>query len=127
MQPQFITTPAGDELVVLARKDYEDLLARAEDAEEDAADLALYDERKAALAAGLDEALPREVSDAILKGEGRLHAIRKWRKLTQKDLSEMTGLGQGYLSELERGDKKGSPETVAKLVAALHVKAEWLS
>jgi PHD/YefM family antitoxin component YafN of YafNO toxin-antitoxin module len=58
--PQIIRTPGGEELVVLPRADYEALLERADGAAEDADDVAIYDARKAELAAG-GVVLPPEV------------------------------------------------------------------
>jgi hypothetical protein len=124
--PQIIRTPSGDELVVLPRAEYEALLARADPDAEDADDVAIYDARKAELAAG-GVVLPPEVSAAILKGESRLKAIRNWRDETQLHLSFKTGIGQGYLSDLESGRRTGTPETIAKLAQALDVPAAWLS
>src|SRR6202035_3109168 len=72
--PQIIRTPSGEELVVLPRAEYEALLERADHEAEDADDIAIYDARKAELAAG--GVLPPEVSAAILRGESRLKAIR---------------------------------------------------
>ena len=66
--PQIIRTPGGEELVVLPRAEYEALLERADHAAEDADDIAIYDARKAELAAG-GVVLPPEVSAAILRGE----------------------------------------------------------
>ena len=120
--PQIIRTPGGEELVVLSRAEYEALLVRAEDAD----DVAIYDVRKAELAAS-GVVLPPEVSAAILRGESRLKAIRSWRGETQLHLNVMTGIGQGYLSDLESGRRTGTPETVAKLAQALNVPVEWLS
>ncbi|WP_163591167.1 helix-turn-helix domain-containing protein, partial [Klebsiella pneumoniae] len=37
-----------------------------------------------------------------------------------------TGLAQGYLSDIEGGRKKGTPETLAKLAEALDVPDFWL-
>jgi transcriptional regulator with XRE-family HTH domain len=71
--------------------------------------------------------LPPEVGAAILRGESRLKAIRSWRRETQLDLNFKTGIGQGYLSDLERGRRTGTPETIAKLAQALSVPVEWLS
>jgi transcriptional regulator with XRE-family HTH domain len=39
----------------------------------------------------------------------------------------MTGIGQGYLSDLESGRRMGTPETIKKLAEALDVPVEWLS
>ena len=124
--PQIIRTPSGEELVVLPRAEYEALVNHVDHAAEDAEDVAIYDARKAELAAG-GVALPAEVSAAILRGESRLKAIRNWRGETQLHLNFKTGIGQGYLSDLENGRRAGTPETVAKLAQALDVPLEWLS
>lgn len=126
-KPQFITTPLGEELVVLSKAEYEALISAAELVDEDDADVAIYDQRVAALAAGRDEVLPVEVANGLLRGESRLKAIRKWRGLTQADLAERVGVGQGYLSELEGGRKRGAPDTLAALAQALNVPASWLA
>ena len=123
--PQIIRTPSGEELVVLPRAEYEALLDRADHDAEDAEDVAIYDARKAEMAGGL--VLPAEVSAAILRGESRLKAIRNWREETQLHLNFKTGIGQGYLSDLESGRRTGTPETIAKLAQALNVPVEWLS
>ena len=124
--PQIIRTPGGEELVVLPRAEYEALLKRADHEAEDADDVAIYDARKAELAAG-GVVLPPEVSAAILRGESRLKAIRNWRGETQLHLNFITGIGQGYLSDLESGRRTGTTETIAKLAQALDVPVEWLS
>ena len=121
--PQIIRTPNGEELVVLPRAEYEALVERADHEAEDADDVAIYDARKAA-GGGV---LPPEVSAAILRGESWLKAIRNWRGETQLHLSSKTGIGQGYLSDLESGRRAGTPETIAKLAQALSVPVEWLS
>jgi hypothetical protein len=125
--PQIIRTPGGEEMVVLSRAEYEALLARADHEAEDADDVAIYDVRKAELAAGGGAVLPPEVSAAILRVDSRLQAIRKWRDETQLHLEVKTGIGQGYLSDLESGRRTGTPETIAKLAQALNVPVEWLS
>lgn len=125
-EPQIIRAPGGEELVVLPRAEYEALLERADREAEDAEDAAIYDARKASLAAG-ESVLPPEVSAAILRGESRLRAIRNWRDRTQLYLTYKTDIGQGYLSDLENGRRTGTPETLAKLAQALDVPVEWLS
>jgi len=124
--PQIIRTPGGEELVVLPRAEYEALRVRADHEAEDADDIALYDARKAELAAG-GAVLPSAVSAAILRGESRLKAIRNWRDVTQLHLTSKTDISQGYLSDLESGRRAGTPETIAKLAEALNVPVEWLS
>lgn len=124
--PQIIRTPNGEELVVLPRAEYDALLARLDDAAEDEDDARIYDERKAELATG-GAVLPPEASSAMLRGDSRLKALRGWRGLTQLQLSAQTGVGQGYLSDLESGRRAGTPETLEKLAQALQVPVEWLA
>jgi len=124
--PQIIRAPSGEELVVLPRAEYEALLERADHDAEDIDDVAIYDSRKAELAAG-GVVLPPGVSAAIVRGDSRLKAIRKWRHETQLQLASKTGIGQGYLSDLESGRRTGIPETIAKLADALNVPNEWLA
>lgn len=126
IRPQIITTPNGEELVVLPRTDYEALIEAAAEAEEDAADVAIYDARKADLEAGHTSVLPPEVSAALLRGETLLKALRKWRGKSQTELAAATGLGQGYLSDLEAGRRRGTQETLAKIATALEINLKWL-
>ncbi len=120
MNPQFIRTRQGEELVVLPRADYDALVAAAEDAE----DVAIYD---ACMAdpAGL-ERVPDEVSAALMKGDGLLTAFRKWRGLSLSQLAAKAMIGQDDLAELEHKKQRASPETIAALAKALDVPVNWL-
>ena len=124
--PQIIRTASGEELVVLPRAEYEALLVAVDHDAEDADDVAIYDARKAELNAG-GVVFPAAVSAAMLRGESRLKAIRKWRDMTQLHIESRTDIGQGYLSDLESGRRSGTPETIAKLAKVLKVPVEWLS
>lgn len=116
---QIIKTPSGDELVVLPRAEYDALVRAAEDAAEDAADIAMYDRRKADAVGAA--ALPAPVSDAILAGDSVIKAWRKYRKMSQSDLAAATGLAQGFISDLESGRRSVTPATAEKLAQALDV------
>ena len=94
---------------------------------EDQDDIAIYDLRKAQLAAGSDSVLPAEVSAMLLKGDSRVKAIRRWRAMKQLELSAKSGIGQGYLSDLESRRRAGSPETLAALAKALDVPLAWIA
>ncbi|MER8507052.1 helix-turn-helix transcriptional regulator [Mesorhizobium sp. M1112] len=96
----------------------------AEEALEDAADAAIYDERKADLRA--ERALPADVTMDILRGSSRLKALRNWRRLTQADLAAMIGVSQGFLSDLGSNHRKLSAQRGAMLVKALDIPSEWI-
>lgn len=122
--PQIIKTPNGEELVVLPKAEYESLVRAAEEAAEDGIDIAIYDARKAELAA--EPPFPAELGMAILRGESRLKALRKWRSLTQSELAERAEVTQGFLSDLESRRRTASAETAARLASALDVPLVWI-
>jgi DNA-binding XRE family transcriptional regulator len=126
MKTQFITTPNGEELAILSRADYEALVAAAADAEEDAADTAIYDACKAAMANEPHAVLPAEVSALLLRGERLATAIRKWRGLTQQEVSAKLGMAQGTLSDIENGRHRTAANTVRALAKIYEAPAEWL-
>jgi hypothetical protein len=123
--PQILRAPSGDELVVLSRAEYEELLTRANASIEDDDDVAIYDARKAALAAD-GETLPAEVSALLLRGYSLLAALRKWKDMTQLHVNLKTNIGQGYLSDLESGRRAGSRETLELLAKCYEVPVSWL-
>lgn len=114
-------------MVVLTRAEYDDLVARAVEADEDGADVALFADRMADLKAGRDVVLPTEVTARLLKGATLIKALRKWRGLTQVQMADRTGLAQSYISEIETVGKKGSAEALEKIAVALDVDVDWLT
>jgi DNA-binding XRE family transcriptional regulator len=122
--PQIIKTPTGEELVVIPKADYEALLHAAEEALEEAADVAIYDERKADLKT--EKPLPADVTMEILRGSSRLKALRNWRRLTQAELATTIGVSQGFLSDLESNRRKPSAQTSTMLAKALDIPGEWI-
>ena len=123
---QIIRTEGGEELVVLSRDEYDALVSAAGDADEEAADIAMYDSCKAALT-GTDDVLPAEVGELVLRGHTRLKAVRIWRGLAQGDVAAGAGIAQGYLSDLENGRRSGSAETLERLAGMLDVPLKWLA
>lgn len=125
MTVQTIKTPGGEELVVLAKAEYEALVRAVEEAEEDAADVAAYDAAKADIAGS--ERLPFEVSQTILNGASLLKALRLWRGETQLRLSRETGISQGFISDLESGRRNMTDAVAGRLAEALAVPKHWLA
>ena len=121
---QTIRTPGGEELVVLARADYEELLALAE-ADEDVELIAIADARMADPV--LSAQLPPEVSRSMLGGASLLRSIRQWRDVGQVKLAHDIGTSQGFISDLENGRRSMTDEVRNRLAAALDVPVGWLN
>ncbi|MCM3080498.1 helix-turn-helix domain-containing protein [Brevibacillus invocatus] len=64
-----------------------------------------------------------KVSEFLKNVGDRIRTIRKHRGLTQESLAEKTGLQNTYISDVERGDRNISLETLEKIVQALEVEA----
>jgi DNA-binding XRE family transcriptional regulator len=123
-EPQIIRSPSGEEMVIIPRAEYEALVAAARNEDED--DIAVYDARKAELAASGDGLLPQSVSEAMLRGDSLLRALRRWRHMSQCELAAKAKVGQGYISDLESRRRAGALETLRRLAQALDVPAKWL-
>ena len=120
MTAQTIVTPSGERLVILAEAEYQALLAAAEDAGDRAA-VALFRHR---LAAGEEELIPSEVVDRLLSGESRIRVWREHRGLSTKALADKAGLAPPYLSQIERGRREGTIETLRRIAAALDISLD---
>jgi hypothetical protein len=102
------------ELVLLTPSEIEELI---EDALAEAAFARTRDQ----------ERVPIELVDRLLAGE---HPVRVWREhrgLSLDALAGKTGLGKGYLSQIENRQRKGTVATLRKLAAALGVDLDDLA
>lgn len=112
----------GEDLVVLSRRDYDALLARAGDpVAEDIMTARIVAETRGRTA------LPPEVLDRILDGENAIAVLAEHRGLSQAELARRTGLSQPFLSKLMRGEVGGGRETMTRLCEALAVSQDVLS
>ncbi len=112
------TTKIGEssgEVVVIARADYESLVATAENAA-DLADIAAIK----ALSSEKDF-LPFEMAERILDGMAPVRVWRQHRRLTARALAARAGISTSYLSEIETGKKPGSVKALRALATALEV------
>lgn len=116
-------TPAGDDIVILARAEYEAMLERIEDA----SDVAAAGAALGRIARGEEEVLTSDEVDALLAAPAPLAFWRKKRGLTQTDLAAQTGISQGYLSDLESGRRTGDVATLRRVARALRVTLDDLA
>ena len=117
--------------VTLTRAEYEALIERIEDAEDNAfLDSVEARERAIGKEKARADYLPAELVRRLIEGE---HPVRVWRAhrgLGRDTLAAAAGIAPSYLSEIETRRKPGSFGALAKLAAALHISlddlAAWL-
>ena len=124
MNVRFKMTNKG-EVAILPRKEYEALAAKAREADEDFGTARLVARARKDIAAGMP-LIPKEVVDRIANGENALRALREWRGKTQLYVSHKTNIGQGYISDLESGRRRGTATALKKIADVFKVPLELI-
>ena len=124
MTVRFKMTNRG-EVAILPRKDYEALAAKAQEADEDIGTVRLVARARKEIVAGAP-LIPKEIVDRIIAGENALRVLREWRGKTQLDISYKTNIGQGYISDLESGRRKGTTVALKKIADVLKVPLDLI-
>jgi ribosome-binding protein aMBF1 (putative translation factor) len=112
--PVMTKSPKGEDIVILSRKEYDQLLVAAN---EDATDAIVA--RKAI--ARNEETLSEAEMDELLAARTPLAFWRKKRGVTQTDLAKAADIAQGFLSEIESGLKKGDVTVLQRIASALEI------
>ena len=121
MNVQTIQKDGKPEYVVLPWADYQAMLAALED-RADAAALDAFAERLT----GGEETVPDAVMARLLSGENRVKVWREHRGLTQDALAQAAGMAQSMVAMIERGDRRGTVDTLSALAHVLNVDLEDL-
>lgn len=108
---------ASEQTIILTRNEYDALLERNSELED----------QLAALEADDGMRVSHEVALAIINGKGPIVAFRNHQGITLQALSERTRLSVGYLSEIERGLKSGSVSAMARIAGALGTTIDVLT
>lgn len=117
---------AGGEVAILPRSEYDALVERAAESDEDSATARIVDRGRSDIDAGAP-LLPLAVADRIADGENPLRVIREWRDETQLHLEFLTGISQGHISDIESGRRAGTTATLRKLADALRVPLDLIA
>lgn len=125
MNVRFQKTPNG-EVAILPRKDYEALVAKAAEADEDAGTARLVARARKEIAAGAP-LLPKEFVDRLAGGESPVRVLREFRGITQMHLSFKTDLSQSYISDIENGRRTGTTAALRRIAEALKVPLDLLA
>lgn len=121
--PVMTKGPQGDDIVILSREEYDQLIAAIN---EDAADIELLRRNIARVESGEEETFTSDEVDAFLASKTPLAFFRKKRRMSQDTLAKRAGITQSYLSEIEIGRKSGDIRTLSKLADALKVSLDNL-
>jgi hypothetical protein len=124
MNVRFQRTARG-EVAILPRKEYEALVAKAAEADEDRGTARLVGLARDAIAAGAP-LLPKDVVDRLAEGDNTVRVLREWRDLTQEYISFKTGLSQGYISDVETGRRNGTAAALRLIADVLKVPLDLL-
>ena len=111
---ELVEDPERAELVVMTPEDLADLA-------EDAAATAAYHRTRD------QERVPIGVVDRLIAGENSVRVWREHRGRSLRQLAEQAGVGIGYLSQIENGERKGTVETLKKIAMALDVDIDDLT
>ncbi len=125
MNVRYQKTPKG-EVAILPRKDYEALVAKAAEADEDAGTARLVARARKEIAAGAP-LLPKDVADRMANGENAVRVLREWRDMTQVHLSFKTNISQSHISDIESGRRTGTSATLRTIATALKVPLDLLA
>jgi DNA-binding XRE family transcriptional regulator len=123
---QTIKTPAGDDLVVLPKADYERLVAAAREKLEDAADAREAARVLANLESGAEQTIPFEIVKRLRK-ENRIKVWREYRQMTQRELAEAADINQLYLSQIECGRASGGIKSLSRVAEVLGVGLDMIA
>jgi DNA-binding XRE family transcriptional regulator len=121
--PVMTKGPQGDDIVILSRKEYDQLIAATN---EDAADAEILQRSIARVKSGEEETFTSAEVDAFLASKTPLAFFRKKRGISQDTLAKRAGITQGYLSEIEIGRKSGDVQTLRKIADVLKVSLDNL-
>jgi len=124
MSVRFQKTPRG-EVAILPRKEYELLVAKASEGEEDAGTARIVARARKEIADG-GPLLPKDIVDRIANGENPVRVLREWRDITQMYLSYKTNLSQSYISDIENGRRTGTAAALRLIANVLNVPLDLL-
>jgi DNA-binding XRE family transcriptional regulator len=118
MKHTILITPSGEELVLLARADFDAMRERI--------DAAAHTATMTAISRGEQDMLTTEETVAALDAPTPLAFWRVKRGLTQKALSQTVGVSQSYVADLEAGRRKGHATLIKRIAKALRLRMEDL-
>jgi len=118
IHPQVISQNGHPAFVVLPYEEYEMLLNQFDDlADIEAIELSKNDD---------SEHFPLDLVERIASGENAIKVFREYRKVNQAGLAKRVDISRQYISQLEAGDRNGTPQVLKKIAKELKVDLDDL-
>ena len=117
-----LTTPNGEELIILPANEYQRLI----DIAEDTIDSLSAKKIKHQLTIGEEEQIPAAFVERFIAGENPICVWREFRNMTQTTLAEESGIDINDLDEIEVNKKQGTVQELKAIATALRVSIDDL-
>jgi DNA-binding XRE family transcriptional regulator len=122
MNIQIIEKNGKPEWAVIPFKEYEKIQAALEDAE----DIKDIEENLKALQEGKEKPIPSEITFAVLDGTSPIRAWREHKKIKMNELAKKVGISAAYLSQIEKGKRNPTIDTLKAIARELDIEVEML-
>ena len=122
MNKQLVRGPGGEQMVLLPEKEYDHLVAAAEDL----ADLIAMTEFDRKIELGEEEFVPERIVEQIFDGENLIRVWREYRGLSLTELASATKLLDDELAEIETDQQSPTVEQLKAIAKALKVTMDDL-
>ena len=73
------------------------------------------------------ETFPDDVAERLVNGESPVKVFREYRGLTQRQLGELAGINQAYVSQIEANARAGTVEVLKRIAEGLRVDLDDLT
>ncbi len=93
----------------------------------EAADEAIGVRALDAYTANRPETFPDEVAVRLVNGESPVKVFREYRGLTQRQLGDVAGVNQAYVSQIEAGARAGTVDVLKRIAEGLGVDLDDLT
>ena len=122
MNFQIIEKDGKPEWAVIPYKEFEKIQALLEDAE----DIKDIEENLKAIQEGIEKTIPGEITFAILDGTTPIRAWREYKKIKMNELAKRVGISSAYLSQIEKGKRNPTIDTLKMIAKELDLEVEVL-
>ena len=122
MNIQIIEKNGKPEWAIIPFEEFEKIQAALEDAE----DIKDIEENLKAIQEGKEKTIPGEITFAVLDGTNPIRAWREYKKIKMNELAKKVGISSAYLSQIEKGKRNPTIDTLKTIAKELNIEVEML-